>query len=532
MRRLWFARLPLVLVMLVGLGLTVASGPLQPQVASASIVTTTSFCGTVQAYVAATPFSAGSLTLGGTTYGIAPGAILANDYLIASGVPVCVSASFNSIGQITSGTVTLASGAPLSVCGIVTSFIPATASTPGSIVIGGVTYIIAPGVTITGFSFTAGTTAICIQATLNPSGQMIGVTINGFNAGTLRLCGSVTGYIPATPLTPGSITINGQNLSIAPGVFFGGSPIQVGADLCLIATVAPNLQIIGGTVTQNTSFNTVVCGLVTNYIPATPGSIGTITIGGQTFTIAASGVITNDTLTVSGAPLCLNAVFNGSGQITSGVLTPQSGSTSTINVCGVVTGYVAPTSTVAGSVGIGGTPYPIAPGASISGAGILTIGTSVCLQGTLNSAGQIVSATATFNGGVQVTICGLASLYTAATSTMPGSLTIAGITFPIAAGVTFSGGTVLAPATLGLTLTLNGQGAITAGTVTATGCNGQSISGPITNYVPPTATTAGSITIGGITYPVAAGTVLTVGTGVPLAATPVRVHGGLREIPS
>jgi hypothetical protein len=276
----------------------------------------------------------------------------------------------------------------------------------------------------------------------------------------------------------------------------------------------------------------VVCGLVTNYVPATPGSVGSITINGQTYTIAASTVITNDTLTVSGVPLCLNAVFNGAEQITSGVLTPQSGSPSTINVCGVVTGYVAPTATAPGSVGIGGTPYPIAPGASIAGAGILAVGTSVCLQGTLNGSGQIVSGTATFNGGVQVAVCGLVSIYNASTSATPGSLTIAGITFPVAAGATFSGGTVQAPATLGITLTLSGQGAITAGTITATACSGQSISGPITSYVPPTVTTAGSITIGGITYPIAAGTVLTVGSGTPLAAHVLRGHRLTGMIPT
>jgi hypothetical protein len=535
-KRSWFARLPLVLVILVGLGLTVAAGPLHPQTAHANINPPgNTICGTVQGYIAATPFSSGSLTLNGTTYSIAPGAVLVNDYLIAAGVPVCVTGSFNSVGQISGGTVTLASGTPTTtICGIVTVYIPATPFTPGSLVIGGVTYVIAPGAVVTGVSVTV-TTAICIQVTLNSLGQIVVVSVTGVNSGTIRICGGVTGYIAPTPLTPGSITINGQNFSIAPGAIFTGYVINPGSNICIVAAVAPNLQILGGSVTPNTTFSTVVCGLVTNYIPATPSTPGTITIAGQTFSIAPGTTIVNDTLTVSGVPLCLNATFNGSGQITSGVLTTQNPTPtpSTINVCGVVTGYVAATATVAGSVGLGGTPYAIAPGVSLSGAGILTTGTSVCLTGTLNSSGQIASGTVTFNGGVQVTVCGLASLYNAPTSTMPGSLVIAGITFPVAAGATFGGtSTVQVPATLGITLTLNGQGAITAGTITATGCNGQTISGPITNYVPPTATTAGSITIAGITYPVAPGTVLTVGSGVPLSARLLAPGGRTSTIPN
>jgi len=110
-----------------------------------------------------------------------------------------------------------------------------------------------------------------------------------------------------------------------------------------------------------------------------------------------------------------------------------------------------------------------------------------------------------------------------ATAAAPGSITIGGITFPIAAGTTATGTGILAVGSnFCLVLGLNGSGQITAVSVTPSPTATVTITAPYTSYTPPTATTAGSITIGGVTFTIAAGTTLTTTQGTPLAAVIVR----------
>lgn len=532
MRGFSFARLSVALLLFVGLTLTMAPQITRPTVASANVQTTSTVCGSVQGYIAPTLYSNGVLDLGGISYSIAAGTVLTNAFLITSGANLCVNAFFDASGEITAGTVTVGSGAPLSICGAVTGYIPATFVTPGTIVIGGTIYSIAPGTTLTGSSLIgiSPNVAVCLTGTLNSFGQIVSGTINASGVGTVRLCGFVQNYIPATLVTPGLITIGSRSLAIASGtVIVAGNAIGLGNDICLIATVNSNQQIVGGSVTADVSLSLVVCGAVTAFVPPTNAVPGFVTINGASYVIAAGTALSGTVLIGTGATLCFNGILGGPGQIIGGTFTQPAGTPTPISICGVVTGYVAPTTTLAGSVGIAGTPYPIAVGVSLTGASLLVTGTNVCLQGTLDASGELTGGTVTFNGGVEVTVCGLISGYFAASSTMAGSLTIAGISFPIAAGTTITGGTVAAPATLGITVVLNGQGAVSGGNITANTCAGSSVSGPVASYVPPTATTAGSITIGSVTYPVAAGTVLTINSGVPLAATPLHAPApGLR----
>ena len=135
----------------------------------------------------------------------------------------------------------------------------------------------------------------------------------------------------------------------------------------------------------------------------------------------------------------------------------------TINVCGVVSAYVAPTVLTPGVVTINLIPIPILFGANIQGSGLLTVGANVCASFNLNPAGLATSGAVTLNATTQVTACGQVTAYQAATASTAGSITIGGVTFPIAAGVGISGANQVVigveaclSATLNATVTPNG----------------------------------------------------------------------------
>jgi hypothetical protein len=276
-----------------------------------------------------------------------------------------------------------------------------------------------------------------------------------------------------------------------------------------------------------------VCGTVTAYTASTANAPGSITIGGQTFPIAAGTSLSGaGILTGSANPnVCLQGSLNGSGQISNGTVTANAGATATVNVCGTVTAYTAATGTVPGSITVGGQTFPIAAGTVLNGGGAITVGSSLCLNATLNGSGQISNGTVAVTGTVTVNICGTVTAYTAATSTVPGSITIAGITFPIAAGTVFTG--TVGPA-VGTNLCLStqvGGGQITGGSG-GPGSGGTTISGPVTSFTPPSSSGGGSIVIGGTTFPVAAGSTLAVTGTAPLSATLVShsSHGHFSEL--
>lgn len=366
------------------------------------------------------------------------------------------------------------------------------------------------------------------------------------NGGSVALCGIVTGYTPATLYTPGSIIIGGVVYGIeVAGTLINANLITSGANICVQAVFDGSGNIAYGTVVENTGTGGVgtggnfrLCGVVSFLAPPSFGGFGSITINGRNVAFAPGAFIFNLSAAGTGNDICLIGTLNSAGQISSASVTADVPltivATAPTTVCGVVSSYTPASATTFGSVVIGGATYSIVANSSIGGSGLLSNGANVCLQLTLNSAGQITLATVTSNGGIQVSVCGPISSYTAATSTVAGLLTIAGITFPVAANATVSGPTtVTATSTLGLTLSINGQGQVTAANITSTSCTAITISGPITGFVPATATSAGSITIAGFTFSVAVGTVLNL-AGVPLSARAYSAHAGLhpgREIP-
>lgn len=496
---------------------------------SVSADTTVSVCGVVSAYTAAGAVTPGLITINGVTYPILAGVTLNGAGQLGPGSNVCLTLNLNNLGQITSGNFTANVTTSVNVCGVVSAFQAATANAPGSITIGGTTLPIAAGTTITGANQLTTNANACLSGTLNAQGQIIAPsTITLGATSTFNVCGVVNAYTAATANTPGSITIGGQTIPIAAGtVINGAGQIVVGNNICLSGTLNAQGQVIAptsATVGATTSLN--VCGVVTAYQAATANAPGSITIGGQTIPIAAGATITGNNLITLGSNLCLNATLNGAGQI----IVPSSigaQATTRLNICGVVTAYTAATANAPGSITIGGTVIPIAAGTVIENAGLITVGSDLCLSATLNAQGQIIPPSSVgFGGNVTLNVCGNVDAYTAATANTAGSITINGTTFPIAAGTTINGNNLITVgADLCFNLTVNASGqVIPPSTVIVDVSAAVTICGTVTAYTAATATTPGSITIGGVTLPIAAGATIsgqgniTVGASLQLTA--------------
>lgn len=440
----------------------------------------------------------------------------------------------------------VSAGATLSVCGTVSAYTAAGAATPGSLTVGGRIIPLAPGATVTGAGLLTGGANVCVQGTLNATGQLSTATVTA-NTGastttTVNVCGTLSAYTAATASAPGSLTISGSTLPIAAGTTLTGSDLlKTGANVCLngtsstnglvSGTVSPNGVSGSGGATNTTAVN--LCGVVSGYNAATASAPGSVTIGGSTVPIAAGTTLTGSDLLKSGTNVCLKGTSGTSG-VVSGTVTPNGASatggatnTTTVNLCGALTAYNAATASAPGSVTIGGSTLPIAAGTTLTGSDLLKTGTNVCLQGTSGTNGLVsgtvtpqgATATGTATTATTVTICGAVTALNQATASAPGSITIAGITFPIAAGATSVGTAAVGTNVCAGFTVQSPSGAIAGVSYSPATGTAATFTGPYSNYTAPTTTTAGSIVIGGVTYAVAAGTTLTVASpSVPLAA--------------
>jgi hypothetical protein len=340
---------------------------------------------------------------------------------------------------------------------------------------------------------------------------------------SISVCGPVTAYLPATNLTSGQIVIAGTAYPIVAGAVITGGSITYGASACLTATADSLGEILAGTLVPNVSTNVSVCGTLAAFTPATSVTAGSLTIGGQTLTIAPNNSLGFVGTVFIGTPYCLSGTLNLSGQLVGGTLTPSS--VANISVCGVVSSYIASTSATYGTITIGGQTFGIVPGAVLTG-GAFVVGSSVCLTGTVNGASQITSGT--FSGLVPTpvpttgNICGPLTSYIAATSASFGTITINGQTFQIVPGTVVSGGvTLLTGGTYCLSGTLNGFGQLTAVTISPIQLGPLSLCGPVTALVPAGATAAGSITISGQTYAIAPGVTIVGAPNLAVNAAPI-----------
>lgn len=215
----------------------------------------------------------------------------------------------------------------------------------------------------------------------------------------------------------------------------------------------------------------------------------------------------------------------GGGTALPTVVTTVTVSGSTVAICGGITSFTAATATSPGSITFSSanvvSTYTIGAGVTLVGQNAISTGVSACLTGTLTAGGILVNGVITANTTTTIQVCGPVTAYTPATSTALGSLTIAGITFPTALGASFTGTAVTVGSNLCITAQLSGLGNLVSGNAVVNTSGALSLTGPFTTYTPATATTAGSVTFGTITFVIPAGSTITVGGAVPLSATVV-----------
>jgi hypothetical protein len=216
---------------------------------------------------------------------------------------------------------------------------------------------------------------------------------------TVQVCGTVTVYVAATQVGVGAITIGGVPYVIAAGTALQGAEnIHIGAEMCLTATLNASLQITNGSIVANVESTIHVCGEVSVFVAATQSAAGAITIGGVPYVIAAGTVLDGQENVQIGLRMCLTATVNALAQIVapSSIVADVS---STIDICGEVTAYVAATSAATGDLAIDGVHHTIAAGVQLENAALIRVGVELCLHATVNVIGEITAGSVTPPGG-------------------------------------------------------------------------------------------------------------------------------------
>lgn len=452
-----------------------------------------------------------------------------------------------------------------SACGVLSGYVAATPLAAGQIIIGSTAFSIAPGTTLSGNPSVLIGSNVCLTATVNGSGQIVGGTLSSNFTSNVSLCGVVTAFTSPTSVTAGFVTINGQSFVIAPNNSLGLSVVTLGTYYCLNSFLNGGGQLTGGTLTSGIASAVNVCGVVTAYVSPTIFAAGSITIGGQSYLIAPGVALTSSVLVGAGV-VCFTGSLNAAGQIASGSFSGIPTSTNAVSICGAFGGFTPATAGTLGSIVISGQVIPIALGVVLGGSTPLGANATVCLNGTENAAGQLIVGTVSPTALAPLSICGVVTAYTLSTPSTAGTITIGGQTYGIAPGVALDGSNLLAITanpTLCLQANLNGAGQISTGSLgfTLGGVPSVNVCGTVTAYTAATTATAGTITVAGNTLTINAGanfvgavqptvglgvclslvvnasgailggTLVTTSTGVPLSATVVATHAAARYQP-
>ena len=283
----------------------------------------------------------------------------------------------------------------VAVCGRISGFVPATATTNGAIKVDDASYVIAAGTTIGGQPAIRSGATMCLDLTLNGSNQIIPPT--RVAGASISVCGTLNSYKAAVLERAGAISIGSSDFVIAPGASLSNDSMAVaGSSVCLTGAVNAAGQLIyPSALIVDQSYPIATCGPVTAYTAATSNSSGFLSIGGLSFTLAP-GLTPAGSVNVGGSS-CLLGTMGAQGQLVSP--TSMAGyTTSGLKICGVVTAYRGAGGGADGSITIGGITLPIAEGVVISGQGAITVGSNICLSPCVLVNGKIAAGTAVGNG--------------------------------------------------------------------------------------------------------------------------------------
>ncbi|HXG25456.1 MAG TPA: hypothetical protein VNL94_01195 [Candidatus Binatia bacterium] len=348
-----------------------------------------------------------------------------------------------------------ASASSLKICGEVTLYVKATILGTGLLTINGIPLVIAAGAVLPA-SVQVGAD-ICIDLTTNLLGLITGGAVTANVHAEVKVCGVVQAYTEATALTTGLLKIGGHTFILGLGSKLPAA-VEVGDDICLDLDIDAFGRVADGTVTANAHVHLKVCGTVTAYTKATATTTGILQIGSKSWILA---VLSNLPATVQeGANLCLDLELDGYGRISDAEVSANV--EATVKICGTVTAYTAATASTLGVLRIAGKTFSIALDGDLPAN--VQAGANLCLDLNLNGFFQIKDGTAVANVEATVDVCGQVTAYVAATPSVDGSLTIAGIVRKIRAGADVDAG-VAVGAYLKLRLTVDVFGRIAKLTV-------------------------------------------------------------------
>lgn len=193
-----------------------------------------------------------------------------------------------------------------------------------------------------GQTFVSGSSG-CVAGAASPTTGLVTVTCTVSNVPASPAAGS-TSFVTITTTLASSFTGAATNQACATEAGFVGQACS-------------NTTSVMVTTPSSFTGTTQICGAVTSYVAPTGGTAGSITIGGQTFTIAPNATFAGSAITTT-APsnnLCITFTF------TNGIATALnvSPNLALVNVvCGVFTLVTpAPSATATATVTVGGVSY-------------------------------------------------------------------------------------------------------------------------------------------------------------------------------
>lgn len=130
--------------------------------------------------------------------------------------------------------------------------------------------------------------------------------------------------------------------------------------------------------------STTVCGLVTEYQPATTSSAGLLTIGGVRFTIAVGASLSGISV---GANVCATFCFSTAGQIISASNQSNNAGQPT-KICGVVASFKPYE-----FLQIGGAKLQLVVGTAIQNQNLIAPGVNICLTPVYDGSGNLIAGT-------------------------------------------------------------------------------------------------------------------------------------------
>ena len=236
----------------------------------------------------------------------------------------------------------------------------------------------------------------------------------------LLTSGRVGEFRPATPISPGVLSIGSLRAEIHPGtVLEGQEQIRIGATMSLKATMDDEDRVVvPSSIATQDAGSIGVCGRVRTWWPSTYATPGRLTLDAGSWAIAP-GIELRGAMQLSPeADVCVSAALNAAGQI-SYPNSVTASVTNTLQICGRVTAWSPSTASAQGALAIEGLGFTLARGAKLP-AGI-AIGANLCLTLCLNRNGEVFEISTQGGNSGGASLCAHSANRPAALSARPFS---------------------------------------------------------------------------------------------------------------